>query len=301
MKRSIFVIMSLLTLSACGSAEDEKSSYIHVDKPYPGIEFVLPHEDSISISYKGDGIYEETTEMHVENFEASDTDGWQVYVTGNVWSDKGRSGSVDRQGRFSAFFKGLSDARKVAGMDFEINFIQVDSFPRQLKERHAEASGLGLTPDSKLGCKAFWQNCTDRYIVSPYTRLPSDGFLSQKEWLKPYLKRVEDDIHNGGNSVYLERQGFNDENSDYWNSVPMNVFIVNPDGEVVDAIVPLASGRNVSPHIVMQMIASAQGVELDQEVFSQVPQITTVILPTEFGGSYREIFADELADLLLGE
>lgn len=294
------MLAALLSLSACGSAEDEKSAYVHIDKPYEGIEFALPYDESISFSYRGDGFYENTTEMSVDEFKVSDTDGWQIYVTGNLWSDRD-SNSINRQGQFAAFFRGLTDAREASKMDFEINFVQIDSFPRQLKERHAQASGLGLTPDSKLGCKAFWKNCTDRYIVSPYTRLPTKGFLSQKEWLKPYLKRVENDIRKGGEWSHLVKDGFDNENSDYWNSAPMNVFIVNPDGEVVDAIVPLASGRYISPRMIMKMMAAAQGVELEPKVFAQIPEMGTVILPAKFGGTMGEILADELADLLLRE
>ena len=97
------MLAALLSLSAFGSAEAEKSAYVHIDKPYEGIEFALPYDESISFSYRGDGFYENTTEMSVDEFKVSDTDGWQIYVTGNLWSDRD-SNSINRQDQFAAFF-----------------------------------------------------------------------------------------------------------------------------------------------------------------------------------------------------
>ena len=143
-------------------------------------------------------------------------------------------------------------ARETAGLEFETNFVQIDFVPKSRRFGNSGNGWLGFKPDSSQNCRAFWKRCADRYIISPYTREPTDDYLSQKEWLSPYLRKVEADISNGGRMAYLNDLGFGDESSSYWDRVPMNAFIVDPDGYVADAVIPLASGRDLTPRTVIK-------------------------------------------------
>lgn len=302
--RHLGFVFLCVALIGCGQAEPDTSALslnTPIERPIEKTTFSLPYSDSISISYVGHGIDEAGTEMNVDSFSVEDADGWQIYITGNVWSDKGGN-STQRQVWMSSFMRGLKLARETAGLDFETNFVQIDFVPRTRKSGPSGNGWLGFKPDSSRNCRAFWKRCADRYIISPYTRNQMDGYLSQKEWLSPYLKRVEADISNGGRMSYLNNLGFSDENSSYWDKVPMNAFIVDPDGYVADAVIPLASGRELSPRTVIKSFMALQGIAYEEKDFSHIDEMNINIgNRTEFGGSMGQILAGELADILLGD
>lgn len=302
--RYLGFVFLCVALIGCGQEESDTSSLslnTSMDRPIAKTAFSLPYSDSISIAYVGNGIDDEGTEMNAGSFSAEDADGWQIYITGNVWSDKGGN-SVQRQVWMSSFMRGLKLAREAADLDFETNFVQIDFVPRSRKSGPTVNGWLGFKPDNSRNCRAFFKRCADRYIISPYTRHNMDGYLSQREWLSPYLKRVEEDISNGGRMSYLKSLGFSDENSSYWDKVPMNAFIVDPDGYVADAVIPLASGRELSPRTVIKSFMALQGMAYEEKDFSHIEEMSINIgNRTQFGGSTGQILAEELADILSGD
>ncbi|KAF0253425.1 hypothetical protein [Pseudomonas putida] len=77
----------------------------------------------------------------------------------------------------------------------------------------------------------------DYYIYSPSARhAAGQGVMQYDRWLKPFLrfaKKQGDDYV--ANNDFQRSRGFDDVNGKYWDNWARHWFIVNPEGEVVDA------------------------------------------------------------------
>lgn len=161
-------------------------------------------------------------------------DAWVVYMAAPGWTNGGLpiedrlasdASAVYRVNQFVQENR-LRDKVKVA-------WLQYDENPGS---QYVES--LELVPENfiPLFLKSHGPY-VDFYIYSPATRHPSNGMsLSYDQWLKPYLPYAKKE---GGDYVaatfFQENAGFNDTKGKYWDNWARHWFIVNPQGEVVDA------------------------------------------------------------------
>lgn len=161
-------------------------------------------------------------------------DAWVVYMAAPGWTDGGKP-IVDRLAidavavsRVKQFLQDNQLSNKV-----KVAWLQYDRNPDPLY-----VESLELVPDNfiPLFLKPHGPN-VDYYIYSPAVRHGS-GIPSMRydQWLKPYLpfaKKAAGD-YVAANDFEVS-QGFNEPDGKYWDSWARHWFIVNPQGDVVDA------------------------------------------------------------------
>ncbi len=216
----------------------------------------------------------------------------------------------ERNRSVSETLKSIERIRSANNLDFEINFLQVDRISRNLAIKQAShTKNLSLRPIGDNGCGAFWYRCADRYVVSPFSRDPEDGMVTQREWLMPVIAPVIEQIHKEGQArnIYpLADSGILEPDSEFWDRIHLLAFIVNPDGEVVDAIVPQAHvGRVSASDVVSRYIMAAdidpaiiRDPESDENLKFDARDIYAVPPSAFFGGDYTEIALDNISEIL---
>lgn len=308
----LFLSASLLT--ACGGEEAPVASNFFDTELKPNIQepfdFTLPSETSIKITLHGDGL-DPKSYASVDDFDVDEADGkWQIWLAHAVWSNNGMVHFSERNRSVSETLKSIERIRSANNLDFEINFLQVDRISRNLAIKQAShTKNLSLGPIGDNGCGEFWYRCADRYVVSPFSREPEDGMVTQREWLMPVIAPVIEQIHKEGQArnIYpLADSGILEPDSEFWDRIHLLAFIVNPDGEVVDAIVPQAHvGRVSASDVVSRYIMAAEidpadirDPESDENLKFDARDIYAVPPYTFFGGDYTEIALDNISEIL---
>ncbi|MCZ4324666.1 hypothetical protein [Pseudomonas anguilliseptica] len=257
-RKSAFLILIILCAAGCDNDKKSKKHFYNmdvsnivplVDEPY---DFELPAEKSYEITVNLDD-RRNVESANVQPFNVHNTKGkWQVWITHNVWSNNSRTASyIDRNYATARILLGIKEARDQNKLDFDINFVQIDKISYNFGAREAAVSkNISLSPPGGLLCgRFFFSECVDRYVISPYSRFKEKGTVTQHEWLTRYIAPVKAGIQKEpyGQLSALTSLGFLDERSEYWDRIDMMAFIVNPDGKVMDAIVPLTNTGSVSP------------------------------------------------------
>jgi hypothetical protein len=241
-----------------------------------------------------------------DDFKVEETHGkWQIWVAHNVWSDSRDvpTDYLDRTGSISTVLKAIMETKRQNNLDFELNFIQLDAIPSTIM------AGGRISPAGNNHCGQFWALCVDRFVISPMVRHQTKGSYTLREWIPDILDPViKDAKDNGLASKYegLAYMGLLDDKSEYWDVIEMMAFIVNPDGEVVDALVPAAGTSGVSPNMVMSHFMLAAGIDADDV---KVPEANprTYFKPdmmfanaahTKFGGDYISNAVSSMAEML---
>jgi hypothetical protein len=161
-------------------------------------------------------------------------DSWVVYMAAPGWTNGGKP-IVDRLaidavaiGRVKQFIQDnhLRDKVKVAWLQYDEN-----PDPQFIED-------LSTVPDNfiPLFLKPHGPQ-VDYYIYSPATRSGADSpRIRYDRWLKPYLPFArKEGSQYVANSEFQRIEGFNDPDGKYWNSWARHWFIVDPQGQVVDA------------------------------------------------------------------
>lgn len=308
------ILISLSLLTACGGDETPSASNFVDNGLKPNVQepfaFTLPSETSIKITLHGDGL-DPKSYATVENFDLDEANGkWQIWLAHAVWSNNGGTRYSARNRSVSETLKSIERIRSENNLDFEINFLQVDRISRNLgMKQSSHTKNLSLSPIGDNGCGTFWYRCANRYVVSPFSRNPEDGMVTQREWLMPVIAPVIEQIHKDGpaRNIYpLADSGILDPDSNFWDRIHLLAFIVNPEGEVVDAIVPQASPGRVSASAVMSRFILAANIdpktirapEPDEVLKFDTRDIRAVPPYAFFGGDYTEIAMDNLSEML---
>lgn len=290
---------AICLLAACGEAKTDVpkgvSTLFYKPSITEPVEFVLPNEDLAQRFFrkeKGRGV---DTAIISEEYELS-TGKWQIWYTGNIWSNNGPASANGRISVMADHLMIIDKFRKANDLDIEVNFIQTDGVSVRLGLADAKRSkGWSLSPAGGV-CDGFFYMCTDNYVISPFGRDGMTEAQSQYAWLKPYDQKPEwiGDHMDG-------HRGYNDKTSDYWNQTPPAAFLVNPDGMVVDAIVPLLHGINLSPGKVIRAMIYHMDLEMDDLVYPPaVGNYADPALNSEvsFGKDYTETFIEDFSKAL---
>lgn len=310
------LLLSLSLLTACGGGDDTASHPMffttglkaNVNKPF---EFTLPNDTSIKIVAHGPG-YRAEDFAKIEEFDLDETDGkWQVWLAHSVWSNNGQTHFSKRNRSVSSILRAIERLRDRNKLDFEINFLQVDPISNALGVKQARSTkNLSLSPVGDVSCEAFWADCVDRYVISSFSRNPEPGTMSQRDWLEPILSPVIKLLTTEGRDTTYDPVPYPelvlDPKSEFWDRIEMMAFIVNPDGEVVDAVVPQLHGQGVGAGSVVTRYIMAAGIDADElrdpladerysfelnDVFGTAPNVM-------FGGDYVEQTMDSLSEIL---
>ncbi len=162
-------------------------------------------------------------------------DAWVVYMAAPGWTDGGTP-IVDRLATdavaVSRVKKFIQDNQ--LGDKVKVAWLQYDENPNPLYVESLEKVPDNFIP---LFLKPHGPHGVDFYIYSPAVRYGSSNkSMRYDQWLKPYLpfaKQAAGD-YVGANEFQVSR-GFNDPDGKYWDSWARHWFIVNPQGDVVDA------------------------------------------------------------------
>jgi hypothetical protein len=320
MKTQLISAALLATLlTGCGGDTQPAVEHFDVSKVVSNVPepfyFELPSDKAIEITQHGPGLgpddYAELSDFKVEEARGS----WQIWVAHNVWSDPPgqKTDFMSRNRSMASFLSALMATKKQNDLDVEIIFLQVDKIPGQAAMAEAKGTrNMSLRPrgDNEFGCGFFWVDCADRYVISPFARVPEPGIKSQREWLMPLLQPKLDDIKEKGHkSKYYGyvAMGLLDNASDYWDWIDTNVFIVNPDGEVVDALSWKALTSGPTPKGVIERFIVAAGIDPDDVVkptpslsipFKKADFLWVSVPGTRYGGDYIQNAVDTLAEML---
>lgn len=310
-RKFLITAFAAAVLSGCGgddapvakSQMDPTNVSSNVAEPF---DFKLPSKVSGLITVEGKEKDLGAPIRVDDEFDVGETHGkWQIWLAHNVWSDNRDvpTGYLDRTGSISTVLKAIMETKRQNNLDFELNFIQLDAIPSTIMD------GGSISPAGNNHCGQFWALCVDRFVISPMVRNPTKGSSTLKEWIPEILDPViEDAKANGLASKYegLAYMGLLDDKSKYWDVIEMMAFIVNPDGEVVDALVPAAGTTGVSPNTVMSHFMLAAGLDTD-DVKVPVENPRTYFKPsmmyvdaahTKFGGDYISNAVSSMAEML---
>ena len=161
-------------------------------------------------------------------------DSWVVYMAAPGWTNGGKP-IVDRLAtdavaisRVKQFVQDnhLSDKVKVAWLQYDQNPSAL--YMDDLKHVPDNFIPLFLKPHGPQ---------VDYYIYSPASRNSSNSVSIRYDlWLKPYLRFAKKEGADYVTTSDFHRvEGFNDPDGKYWDSWARHWFIVNPQGQVVDA------------------------------------------------------------------
>lgn len=317
MRTLFFMAFAAALAVTSGCSDDQNSSHpfsTHNVQPIDGAgsAFTLPSKNSIQIIQHGSGLgrgdYSEAKDFSVTQAKGK----WQIWIAHNVWSVWSVSNDpgdfVLRNNSIAAALSAINETREVNGLDFEINFLQLDRPGAVARAASSKDNLAGMSPPGGSWCDFFWVYCADRYVIAPFSRNQEKETLSQRQWLSPYIEPVFDDIErNGSKSRHATRaeKGIQDENSEYWDRIHMMAFIVNPDGIVVDALIPLANGQGVSALGVITRYLAAADIDFED---IKIPQdnnrsgFKTDFLyanapVTKFGGDYAEATLESIREI----
>lgn len=308
LQRNILAFALIATcISGCDDNANEKKSFFNLDTSEivplvsDAYDFVLPSKESVEITLNLDD-RRNIESANVKPFKVSESEGkWQIWISHNVWSNNSRAASyIDRNNATARILLGIKEARDQNDLDFEINFLQIDKISYNLGVREAAASkNISLSPPAGLLCgRFFFSECVDRYVISPYSRFKEEGTVTQHEWISRFIEPVKEGIKKEPNGQLspLVDLGFLDERSKYWDRIDMMAFIVNPNGEVVDAIVPLTNTGGVSPVGVVHLYLAAAGLDGD-DIIEPVDNPRTDFKAKMFGGpGYHAYFGGDAVD-----
>lgn len=296
---SAFLTVAISLLAGCS---DETSRYpkavsmVTYTNNLPNkVQFELPNPDvafAFARKEKGRGI---ETPIVSTRFEVT-SGKWQLWYSANVWSDNSPVSATARVVGLGDHLMAVDQFRKANKLDIEINFIQTDRISAGLGMRTAELTkGWSISPTGGI-CDPFYYSCVDNYVISPFGRNGLSDAEAQYAWLEPYDQKPE--------SVGERMDGFrgyHDRKSDYWNQTPPAVFLVNPDGDVVDIFSPLLHGVVTSPGMIVR--ALIENMDLDGGNLKFPAVAGDYLGPTinddvRFGGDYTESFLEEFSRVL---
>ena len=310
------IFLSSAALVACGGGEEgpthaqffEQGLKANVNESF---DFSLPNETSIKITAHGPG-YRADDYAEIEEFDLDETSGkWQIWLAHSVWSNNGQIHFTERNKSVSSLLRAIERIRDRNKLDFEINFLQIDPISSALGIKQARSSNnLSLSPVGDWSCNAFWADCIDRYVVSPFSRHPEPNTVSQRDWLEPILSPVIELLKTEDRDMTKDPVPYPelvfDPNSVFWDRIELMAFIVNPDGQVVDAVVPQLHAEGVSAGSVVTRYIMAAGINTEglsdpipdgrnsfdlNDMHGAVPDVN-------FGGDYVETAMDNLSEML---
>jgi len=180
---------------------------------------------------------------------------WAIYLASSMYTD-GRTPRSERWITDMVHMKTLSTFLESNGLRDKVvlGWIQYDPIPPgQGALANKVDAGWDFMP-----LPFRWQDANkyfDYYIVSPSSRYGTKGYLRYDQWLKPYLW-YEDSSDGRIKREIDESAGIEDYRSKIWNKWNRHIFLVNPEGYVVDSWVSVGSTIiNAFPNGVMAAVS----------------------------------------------
>lgn len=297
-----------LVLSGCG--EDKKPVFEYTTPFVTPVPFTMPGEKSFELVVH-DRFAQHSPNVEVKPFTFEPTGKWNFVVISNVWSDKNSSGlayitemspSFRRHKVREKLFKQLKDFRRDNNLDFEVTFIQTDSFPRQTWGMAKSSGGGSLSKGGSMSpCGWLYERCVDRYVVSPFTNDDKTSKHARREWLQPYLQFF--DTYKKNLYPMHNSHGINDPESRFWDQTPAAFFMVNPEGVAVDAWIGIArTNHDRAPGALSAYNMLVHNLKLDQDDLILKADKDGKLFPemdlregrAEFGGTHAEIAVENI-------
>lgn len=296
-----FALVAVIGISGCsGDAESEPVRGINLNQKrmlLEEVEFELPgQDDDIPHRFYAPSKVAWEGKIVVEPFHLK-TGKWQVWYTGNVWSSATeRESAAERNNKIGLVLSKLKDFEKLNKLDFEINFLQTDGVSAGLGMSFAGATKGWSMHGGGGGCTPFFLYCVNNFVVAPFDADGKSESAGQYEWLRPYSKltKVRADRMSG-------HKGYEDKSSKYWTLTPSAAFIVNPDGIVVDAFIPLLSDLDPSSGNIISALIREMGIDTEDLVYPTEGGSLFADQPDKlvyFGGDYAQEFLTEFERIL---
>ena len=180
---------------------------------------------------------------------------WAIYLAASMYTD-GRTERSQRWVTDMVHMKAIDAFLKNNGLrdQFVLGWLQYDPIPPgQGALANAVDAGWDFLP-----VPFRWQDTNkyfDYYIVSPSSRTGENGYLRYDKWLKPYL--WYDNSPDGRIRQSMDKSaGIDDYKSAIWDKWNRHIFLVNPEGYVVDSWISVGSTTLTAfPNTVMASVA----------------------------------------------
>lgn len=220
-------------------------------------------------------------------------DQWVVYLATTAWTNKGEP----IEHRTSADQAQLSIVRNFLannGLNKKVSvaLLQYDKNPSDQFVESFEQTPSNFIP-LFMGIVSGY---TDAYIYSPAQRFEANEMSMRYDlWLKPYMAhaKLEGDKYNS-TSEFQRGEGFNDLNGRYWDQWARHWFIVNPEGEVVDAYLSnMGHSRSYSAVQPINSLIHHLALDSDQLVIPKLFQMNYI---SEYSAPYWDKLNDSLID-----
>ncbi|KZN20605.1 MULTISPECIES: hypothetical protein [Pseudomonas] len=180
---------------------------------------------------------------------------WTIYLAASMYTD-GRTERSERWVTDMVHMKAIDTFLKSNGLrdKFVLAWLQYDPIPPgQGALANKVDAGWDFMP-----LPFRWQDANqyfDFYIVSPSSRYGDNGRLRYDKWLKPYL--WYENTGDGRIKQSIDKSaGIDDYKSAIWDKWNRHIFLVNPEGNVVDSWISVGSTTlNAFPNQVMASVA----------------------------------------------
>lgn len=223
---------------------------------------------------------------------------WQVWYTGNVWSDSyERESAAQRNKMIGLVLRRVNEFKKMNKLDFEVNFLQTDAISTDLGLPYSEATHGWSMHSGGGDCPPFFTYCVTNFVVAPFNAYGMTEPAAQYEWLRPYADVTKDRAE----IMTSAHKGYADKNSKYWTMTPSSAFIVNPGGDVVDAFIPMVNDSQPSSGNIISALIREMEIDPDGLVYPTEWGSFYADQPDKlvyFGGDYTETFLNDLSEAL---
>lgn len=260
-----------LILASCGDSVEKPSSQAAYQPTLPlPIPFILPAGVKTLAAPNNPSWYFGGS-VNVSLYKRPNA--WVIYLASINWTAGNKNNAAYRTAIDIQQLRTLKQFTKLNGLEDRVKvvWLQYDRHPSMyvLTDKNSRGNrGWHFLP--KILSLAATTDIYDYYVVSPASRFSGEATLSYPAWIKPMINYSNDPT--GKVEARLDHeQGIDDPKSEYWNRWGRHIFVVNPDGKLVDAYLSIGNQNRYSwPDQAMRSIAHNMNLSPEKVIYPKV-------------------------------